>query len=99
MDTERRTLRGVVAHSYVKLATGPLELANHCQQSAGVTPPHYILHNRTDSAAGHTLTPLHSRSHQLPLCSHETHSDWLRATESQKLKNKLEKISPSTFAF
>lgn len=30
MDTERRTSRGAAAYSHVKLATSPLELANHC---------------------------------------------------------------------
>lgn len=97
MDTERRTLQGAAAHSHVKLATGPLKLAKPLQQPASVTPLHHILHNQTDSAADHTLAPLHSTSHQLPVTllstairltliglEAETHKSWKNLCKATK---------------
>lgn len=67
MDTERRTLRGIAAHSRVKTGNRPSGVGKPLQQPASVTPSHHSLHNQADSAADHTLTPLHSRSLQLPV--------------------------------
>lgn len=62
MDTERRTLRGIAAHSHVKLATGPLELANHCNSQPvlhHLTTFYIIRQTAQQTTHSHRYTPHH----------------------------------------
>lgn len=62
MDTERRTLRGTAAHSHVKLATGPLELANHCNSQPvlhHLTTFYIIRQTAQQTTHSHRNTPDH----------------------------------------
>ena len=62
MDTERRTLRGIAAHSHVKLATGPLELANHCNSQPmlhHLTTFYIIRQTAQQTTHSHRSTPDH----------------------------------------
>lgn len=84
MDTERRTLRGIAAHSRVKTGNRPSGVGKPLQQPASVTPSHHSLHNQADSAADHTLTPLHSRSLQLPVTLLSTEPQMNKKTPNKK---------------
>lgn len=75
MDTERRTLRGIAAHSHVKLATGPLELANHCNRQPvlhHLTTFYIIRQTAQQTTHSHRSTPDHINylSHSSPQPSH-----------------------------
>lgn len=62
MDTERRTLRGIAAHSHVKLATGPLELANRCNSQPmlhHLTTFYIIRQTAQQTTHSHRSTPDH----------------------------------------
>lgn len=87
MDTERRTLRGIAAHSHVKLATGPLELANHCNSQPmlhHLTTFYIIRQTAQQTTHSHRSTPDHINylSHSSPQPSDSL--DWLTATDSEK---------------
>lgn len=63
---ERDIIRHCCAFS-CETGNRPSGAGKPLQQPAGITPFHHSLHNQTDRAADHTLTLLHSRSHQLPV--------------------------------
>lgn len=71
MDTERRTLRGIAAHSHVKLAAGPLELANRCNSQPmlhHLTAFYIIRQTAQQTTHSHRSTPDHINylSHSSP---------------------------------
>lgn len=72
-----------------KTGNRPSGAGKPLQQPANVTPPHHILHNQTDSAADHTLTPLHSRSHQLPVTLLSAAIRLTRLAYSHRFRKKL----------
>lgn len=104
MDTERRALRGIAAHSHVKLAKGPLELANHCNSQPmlhHLTTFYIIRQTAQQTTHSHRSTPDHINylSHSSPQPSD---SLWLaqnhRFTITEILQSKLqESIFQSNF--
>lgn len=93
MDTERRTLRGTAAHSHVKLATGPLELANHCNSQPvlhHLTTFYIIRQTAQQTTHSHRNTPDHINYSPQP-----SDSLWLRYP---KLKYLLQSNYMNTFS-